>query len=89
MVADPNPLASVENIRFSRHAVFSMKERGASAAEIVQGIRAPNANINVDRKTGHFMFRNGLSRIVVRKENESTATVITVFSNDGNQDQHA
>jgi hypothetical protein len=66
-----------------------MKERGASAAEIVQGIRSPNANINVDQKTGHFIFRNGLSRIVVRKENESTATVITVFANDSSQPQHA
>lgn len=89
MAVELNPLVGVENIQFSRHAMFSLQERGGSAADIVQGIRSPNANVNIDRKTGHIVFRNGLSRVVVRKENESTATVITVFSNDAGQGRHA
>jgi hypothetical protein len=79
MSAASNPLGTIENIRFSRHAAFRMNDRGFSPAEIMNGIRAPQAQMKIDSKTGHYVVRIGRYRVVLRKEENGTATVLTVL----------
>ncbi|MFZ1110176.1 MAG: DUF4258 domain-containing protein [Rhodomicrobium sp.] len=82
MPSEPNPLADVRDVSFTRHALFRMKDCGISEYDVYRGITSPSAAAKRDRKSGHYVFRVGSFRVVARKDAPDHATVITFYAQE-------
>jgi hypothetical protein len=85
MSPQPNPLRGTppDNVKFSRHALYRLEERGATLSSVLRTLlQAPTLDYRIDNKTGHFVSKINGYYIVWRKDSEDGITIITIMRSD-------
>jgi hypothetical protein len=82
----PNPIVSGRSteLRFSEHARFRMEERDVDRDLIQRLITSPNADYRIDEKSGNYVFNADKYRLVMKKREDGSFMVLSIFSKDQN-----
>jgi hypothetical protein len=80
----PNPLRSrkMSDLKFSTHAQFRMEGGEVDQNLIRDLMAAPKADYDIDTHSGNYVFRAKDYRIVMKKNNDGSFVVISIFNKD-------
>jgi hypothetical protein len=80
----PNPLRDPRpaDPRLSSHAEFRMHEREIDQSLIRKLVMSPEADYEIDMKSGHYVFRAKDYRIVMKKNADGSFIVLSIISKD-------
>jgi hypothetical protein len=88
MGISPNPIVSSgpPHVQFSSHARFRMEEHDVDRDFIEKLLTSPQADFRVDKKSGNYVFRSNDYRIIVKKGQDRSFFVMSVFKTDQEPD---
>ena len=86
MGLSPNPIVSSgqQKVQFTAHARFRMDERDVDSSIIEKVLSSPRAIFEIDAVSGNYVFQAKEYRIVVRKVNDNSFVVLSVFKTNQN-----